>query len=91
MLATFFIARNQILGSLINNAANMTYIIQLINKENIKELEDTESADDKKYSFEIIREDVIKIYYRRCAEHLLQFGVCDWLQKSAPLKFETKI
>lgn len=46
MLATFFIARNQILGSLINNAANMTYIIQLINKENIKELEDTESADD---------------------------------------------
>ena len=79
----------QILACVVDNAANMTRTVELLNEEQNEDEDDTET-DEEIETDEIIHIDHT-IYHMRCAEHTFQLGIRDALKKGRPEKFLSKI
>ena len=85
-LKQFNISKQQVFACVVDNASNMTRIVQLLN-ENEGDKNDDEEITEIQGSLSIDH----TICHMRCAEHTLQLGIRDVLKKRRPEKFLTKL
>ena len=76
-----------ILACLVDNAANMTRTVELLNEQQFVDEDENETSQETEEEITNIGR---TIYHMRCAKHTFQLGIRDALKKGRPEKFLSK-
>ena len=90
ILREYEINIHQILACALDNAANMTSTVKLLNEQQSMGEDENETSEEIETKEEITNFGQT-IYYIQCAEHTFQLGIRDALKKGRPEKFQSKI